>query len=72
MEAILFSGAEPLLKGHFEEHLCGSILNFGSVVQEKIMFKDISISTSGCHFVQRSGSVCAISVEGIMSNISVT
>ena len=59
-------------RGHFEEHLCESILNFGSVVQEKIMFKDIFISTSGCHFLQGSGSVCAILVEGIISNISVT
>ena len=33
-------------RGHFEEPLCDSSL--GSVVQEKIMFKDISISTSGC------------------------
>ena len=32
--------------------------------------KDISISSSGSHFVQQSGTVCAILVEGIMSNIS--
>ena len=33
--------------------------------------KDISIFSSGSHLVQQSGTVCAIVVEGIMSNISV-
>ena len=34
-------------------------------------FEDISIFSSGGHFVQRSRTVCAILVEGIMRNISV-
>ena len=34
-------------------------------------FKFISIFSSGGHFVQQSGTVCKILVEGIMRNISV-
>ena len=34
-------------------------------------FKDISVLSSGCHFVYPSRNVCAILVEDIMRNISV-
>ena len=40
------------------------------MVQEMLL-KDISIFSSGGHFVQQSITVCAILVEGIMRNISV-
>ena len=30
------------------------------------MFKDFCISSSGGHFVQRSGTICALLVEGMM------
>ena len=36
-----------------------------------MLFKDNSIFSSGGHFAQPSGTVCAILVEGIMRNISV-
>ena len=36
-----------------------------------MLFKDISIFSSGGHFVQQSQTVCVILVEGIMWNISV-
>ena len=36
-----------------------------------MLFKDISTGGSGGHFVQQSGPVCAILVEGIISKISV-
>ena len=32
-------------------------------------FKDISYLEFGGHFVQRSGTICAILIEGIMRNI---
>ena len=40
---------------------------FGPVIQEAIFL----IWSSGDHFVQRSGTICAILVEGIMRNNSV-
>ena len=42
---------------------------FGPVVK-KMLFKDIAIFSSGGHFVQRSRTVCAVLVEGIMWNSS--
>ena len=41
---------------------------FEQVVKEETSFKIISIICSGGHFVQQSGKVCAILVEGIMKN----
>ena len=38
---------------------------------QKMLFKVISILSPGGHFNQRSGTVCANFVEGIMRNISV-
>ena len=34
-----------------------------------MLFKDFSISSSGSHFVQRSGTIWAILVERLMRNI---
>ena len=34
-----------------------------------MLFKDISVFSSGCHFVQQSGRICAILIEGIIGNI---
>ena len=44
---------------------------FRLVVVVEISFKDIFISSSGYHFIQRSRMVYAMLVEGIMRNISV-
>ena len=65
--AILFHRAEQIVqfcRGHF----CEIILNLGMFLS----FKDICILSSVGHFVQKSNLVCAIFVEGIMMNISVT
>ena len=32
----------PFSRGHYEEHLCEIIFEFGPVVQEETLFKDIS------------------------------
>ena len=56
---------------YHEEQFCEIILKFGPLVQEIMSFKGISHSISGSHFVQRSVTICAISVEGIMRNSSV-
>ena len=49
-------------RGHYEEHFCEIILNFGQWLRR-------------CHlsiyFVQLSGRVCAILVEGFMGDIHV-
>ena len=48
----------------------GSVyIEFGPVV--RMSFKDISKFSSGGHYVQQSGTVCANVIEGIMRNISV-
>ena len=56
-------------RGHYEEHFCKIILN----LIKEMTFNDISIISSGNHFVQQNGTVCAIAimVEGIIRNISV-
>ena len=36
-----------------------------------MLFKDISIQSSGDPFIQRSGTICAVLVEGIIRNNSV-
>ena len=38
---------------------------------EEMLFKDISIFSSGGQFVQQSNTVCAVLAEGIMRNVSV-
>ena len=65
--ASLFRRAEQLCNfcsGHYEEHFW-NYFAFGSMVKLYIY-----ISSSGGQFVQESGTVSAISVEGIMRNIS--
>ena len=44
---------------------------FDAVVQEEICFKDISYLELWPTLCWRSGTICAILVEGIMRNISV-
>ena len=59
-------------RGQHAEHFCEINLNeFRSVAQEKMLFKDISIFSSGCHFVRQSRTVNAVLVEGIIRDISV-
>ena len=41
------------------------------LVVKEVLFKDISNFSSVVHFVQCSKTVCAISVGGIMRNISI-
>ena len=38
---------------------------------QEMLFKDISVFSSTCHFIPQSQTVCAILVESIMRNISV-
>ena len=43
--------------------------NFGQWFRRMILFKDYCISSSGVHFVKRSGTICALLAEGMMDNI---
>ena len=52
---------------HNEEYFCKIILNLN---QEEMLNIDISILSSGGHFVQWRIMVCAVLVEGIMRNVS--
>ena len=52
-----------------KEHFCEIILK--SVPWSKISFKGFSTFSSGGHFVQRSGTILAILVEGHPRNISI-
>ena len=56
---------------HHEEHFCEIILNLDQWFMRKCCLKIFFIWSSGGPFVQRSGTICAISVEGIMRNNSV-
>ena len=56
---------------HHEEQFCEIILNFEPVVREEMPFKGNSYLELWQPFVQQSVSICAILVEGIMSNNSV-
>ena len=47
-------------RGYYEEHFAKLFLKFGPQVQEAILFKDISIFSSGGHFGQWSRTFCAI------------
>ena len=44
---------------------------FGPVVYETMLFKDFSMFNYGGHFIQLSGTICAILVEGVLENICV-
>ena len=58
-------------RGHDEEHFCEIILNLDQWIRRRCHLKIFLIYSSGSHFVQRSGTICAILVEGIMRKISV-
>ena len=52
---------------HHEEQFCEIILN----LDQSRFRREFLICSSGSPFVQRSGTICAILVEGIMRNNSV-
>ena len=53
---------------HHEEQFCDIILNLDQWFRRCFFLKIFLIWSSGGPFVQRSGSICAILVEGIMRN----
>ena len=71
-----FCSAEPshlwnFSRRHHEEQFCEIILNLDQWFKRRCYLKIFIIWSSGGPFVQRSGTVCAILVEGIMRNNSV-
>ena len=56
---------------HHEEKPCEIILYFDQWFRRKGRLKVFFIWSSGCPFVQRSVTICAISVESIQRNNSV-
>ena len=56
---------------HHEEQFCEIILNLDQWSRRRSCLKIFLIWSSGSPFVQRSGTICAILVEGIMRNNSV-
>ena len=56
---------------HYEEHFYEFYLEIMPMVQKVILLKDISISSSGSHFVKQNRAFFEILVECIMRNISV-
>ena len=54
---------------HHEEQLCEIILNLDQWFRRKCRLKVFLIWSSGSPFVQRSVTICAILVEGIMRKI---
>ena len=74
LTAILFSGAEPFSNFSREsskEHLCEIILKSAHWPGTRCRLKGFSIFSFDGHFVQRSGTILAILVEGHPRNISV-
>ena len=59
-------------RGYQDEPFCEIILNLGQWYRRKCCIKVFLIWISGSPFVQRSVTICAILVEGIMRNNSVT
>ena len=59
-----------MVEGHLRNMMC-NYLNIHPLVKEKKSFKRFSIFSSGGHFVQQSGMICAILVEGHPRNIPV-
>ena len=53
---------------HHDEQFCEIILNLDQWFRRKCSLNVFLIWSSGSPFVQRSGTICAISVEGIMRN----
>ena len=54
---------------HHEEQTCEIILNLDQWFRRKSCLKIFLIWSSGSHFVQQSGTICEILVDGIMRNI---
>ena len=70
--ALLFSSSEPFRhfgRGHNEEQFCEIILNIDQWFG-RCYLKIFLIWSSGHPFVQQSGTIFAIWVEGIMRNNS--
>ena len=58
-------------RGYYEEQYCEIILNSDQWFKRRSLLKIFLIWSSGSPFVQRSRTICAILVEGIMRNNSV-
>ena len=58
-------------RGHHEEQSCEDIRNLDQWFRSRCCLKIFLIWSSGGPFVQQSGTICAIIVEGIMKNIHV-
>ena len=56
-------------RGHHEEHFSEIILNLDQWFR-RCHLKIFHVHSSGSPFILRSGTICAILVEGIMKNIS--
>ena len=57
-------------KWHYEEQFCEIILNLDRWIRRRCLLKIFLTWSSGGTFVQRSGTICAILVDGIMRNNS--
>ena len=55
---------------HHEEQFCEIILNLDQSFRRRYCLKIILIWSSGGPFVERSGTICAILVDGFMRNNS--
>ena len=74
LTAILFSGADHFSnfsRGSSKEHFCEIILKSAHWPGRRCRLKGFSILSFDGHFVQRSGTILAILVEGHSRNISV-
>ena len=58
-------------RGYYEEQFCEIILNLDQWFRRRCLLKIFLIWSSAGTFVQWSGTICAILVEGIMKNNSV-
>ena len=56
---------------HHEDQFCEIILNLNLRFWRKYRLKVFLICSSGSSFVQQSGTICTIMVDGIMRNNSV-
>ena len=58
-------------RGHYEKRFCELISYLGQWFRRRCLLKIILMWSSGSPIVQRSGTICAILLEGIMKNIRV-
>ena len=68
---VLRNHSSNFRKRSSKEHFCEIILKSDNWSRRRMSFKGFSIFSSGGHFVQRSGTIIAILVEGHPRNISV-